>query len=93
MTKTQTVPCRSKLLRGAPQSTGVLVSMEARNGLSAKLAQEAGFEALRGRGVAISTAPGVGDINEASWTQVLEILEFIADESGNAGGQVADRGP
>ena len=53
--------------------------MEAHNGLSAKLAQEAGFEALWGSGLSISAALGVRDSNEASWTQVLEVLEFMAD--------------
>jgi phosphoenolpyruvate phosphomutase len=53
--------------------------MEAHSGLSAKLAAEAGFEALWGSGLAISAALGVRDNNEASWTQVLEVLEFMAD--------------
>src|SRR5688572_27372476 len=55
--------------------------MEAHSGLSAKLAAEAGFEALWGSGLAISAALGVRDNNEASWTQVLEVLEFMADAS------------
>jgi phosphoenolpyruvate phosphomutase len=53
--------------------------MEAHNGLSAKLAEEAGFEALWASGLSISAALGVRDCNEASWTQVLEVLEFMAD--------------
>lgn len=53
--------------------------MEAHNGLSAKLAEEAGFPALWGSGLSISAALGVRDNNEASWTQVLEVLEFMAD--------------
>lgn len=53
--------------------------MEAHSGLSAKLAAEAGFEALWGSGLSISAALGVRDNNEASWTQVLEVLEFMAD--------------
>jgi phosphoenolpyruvate phosphomutase len=58
------------------------ILMEAHNGLSAKLAAEAGFEALWGSGLSISAALGVRDNNEASWTQVLEVLEFMADASG-----------
>ena len=57
----------------------VTVLMEAHNGLSAKLAEEAGFEALWASGLSISAALGVRDNNEASWTQVLEVLEFMAD--------------
>ncbi len=53
--------------------------MEAHNGLSAKLCEEAGFEAIWGSGLSISAALGVRDSNEASWTQVLDVLEFMAD--------------
>jgi phosphoenolpyruvate phosphomutase len=81
MTKTLTAPSRSKRLRDLLLSESVVVLMEAHNGLSAKLAQEAGFEALWGSGLAISAALGVRDNNEASWTQVLEVLEFMADAS------------
>ncbi len=55
--------------------------MEAHDGLSAKLVEEAGFEALWASGLAISAALGVRDNNEASWTQVLEVLEFMCDAS------------
>jgi phosphoenolpyruvate phosphomutase len=53
--------------------------MEAHNGLSAKIAQEAGFKGLWGSGLSISASMGVRDNNEASWTQVLEVLEFMSD--------------
>src|SRR5215212_6516264 len=53
--------------------------MEAHNGLSAKIAEEAGFKGIWGSGLSISAALGVRDNNEASWTQVLEVLEFMAD--------------
>jgi phosphoenolpyruvate phosphomutase len=61
------------------RSDRITVLMEAHNGLSAKLAAEAGFEALWGSGLSISAALGVRDNNEASWTQVIEVLEFMAD--------------
>jgi hypothetical protein len=48
MTKTQSAPSRSKRLPDLLHSKSVVVLMEARNGLSAKLAQEAGSEALWG---------------------------------------------
>lgn len=54
---------------------------EAHNGLSAKIAEEAGFKGLWGSGLSISAAMGVRDNNEASWTQVLEVLEFMADQT------------
>ena len=53
--------------------------MEAHNGISAKIVQEAGFRGIWAGGLAISAALGVRDNNEASWTQVLEILEFMSD--------------
>lgn len=53
--------------------------MEAHNGLSAKVVEEAGFEGIWASGLSISAAMGVRDNNEASWTQVLEVLEFMAD--------------
>jgi phosphoenolpyruvate phosphomutase len=53
--------------------------MEAHNGLSAKIVEEAGFKGIWGSGLAISAAMGVRDSNEASWTQVLEVVEFMSD--------------
>ena len=53
--------------------------MEAHNGLSAKVVEEAGFEGVWASGLSMSAALGVRDNNEASWTQVLEQLEFMAD--------------
>lgn len=52
---------------------------EAHNGLSAKIVQEAGFRGIWGSGLSISAQFGVRDNNEASWTQVLENLEFMSD--------------
>jgi len=53
--------------------------MEAHNGLSAKIVEEAGFKGIWGSGLSISAAMGVRDSNEASYTQVLEVLEFMSD--------------
>lgn len=44
--------------------------MEAHNGLSAKIVEEAGFKGIWGSGLSISAAMGVRDSNEASYTQV-----------------------
>jgi len=79
MERSSTKPSRARRLREMLLSKDVAVLMEAHNGLSAKLAAEAGFEALWGSGLSISAALGVRDNNEASWTQVLEVLEFMAD--------------
>ncbi|MCG8547353.1 MAG: phosphoenolpyruvate mutase [Alphaproteobacteria bacterium] len=53
--------------------------MEAHNGLSAKIVEETGFKGIWASGLTISSALGVRDSNEASWTQVLEVLEFMSD--------------
>ncbi|MCU7840364.1 MAG: phosphoenolpyruvate mutase [Candidatus Thiodiazotropha sp. (ex Troendleina suluensis)] len=52
---------------------------EAHNGLSARIAEEAGFKGIWGSGLSLSAQFGVRDNNEASWTQVLEMLEFMSD--------------
>ncbi|MEE9301203.1 MAG: phosphoenolpyruvate mutase [Alphaproteobacteria bacterium] len=55
--------------------------MEAHDGISAKIVEEAGFKGIWASGLTMSAALGVRDNNEASWTQVLEILEFMSDAS------------
>lgn len=66
-------------LRRMIDGPGLSFLMEAHNGLSAKVAEEAGFSGIWGSGLSISAALGVRDNNEASWTQVLEVVEFMAD--------------
>jgi len=61
------------------QSQQVEFLMEAHSGLSARIAEEAGFQGLWGSGLSLSAAMGVRDNNEASWTQVLEAVEYMAD--------------
>jgi phosphoenolpyruvate phosphomutase len=61
------------------RSDQIEFAMEAHNGLSATIAEEAGFQALWASGLSMSAAMGVRDNNEASWTQVLEVLEFMSD--------------
>jgi phosphoenolpyruvate phosphomutase len=53
--------------------------LEAHNGLSARIVEEAGFKGIWASGLTISAALGVRDSNEASWTQVLEVVEFMSD--------------
>ena len=66
-------------LRALLQTPALSFIMEAHNGLSAKIVEEAGFEGIWASGLSMSAALGVRDNNEASWTQVLEMLEFMAD--------------
>ena len=53
--------------------------MEAHNGLSARIVEEAGFPGIWASGLSMSAALGVRDCNEASWTQVLDTVEFMRD--------------
>src|SRR3954470_9272467 len=61
------------------ESSDVEFLMEAHNGLSARIVEEAGFQAIWASGLSISASLGVRDNNEASWTQVLEVAEFMSD--------------
>lgn len=61
------------------QSRQVEFLMEAHDGLSARIVEEAGFKGIWGSGLTISASLGVRDNNEASWTQVLDVLEFMSD--------------
>ncbi len=72
---------RSARLRQMLLSNALEFIMEAHNGLSARIVREAGFKAIWGSGLAISAQYGVRDNNEASWTQVVDTLEFMADAS------------
>ncbi|MEM5421364.1 phosphoenolpyruvate mutase [Paraburkholderia sp. BR14263] len=72
---------RSARLRQMLTSNELEFLMEAHNGLSARIAREAGFKAIWGSGLSISAQFGVRDNNEASWTQVVDNLEFMADAS------------
>src|SRR4051812_10584618 len=72
-------PSRSARLRHIIESPGLAFLMEAHNALSARIAQEAGFDAIWAGGLSIAATLGVRDANEASWTQVLETVEFMAD--------------
>lgn len=72
---------RTMRLREMLQSNRLEFLMEAHNGISARIAKEAGFKAIWGSGLSISAQFGVRDNNEASWTQVVDNLEFMADAS------------
>jgi phosphoenolpyruvate phosphomutase len=81
ITKPRVMPSRSLQLRQMLQSAELEFLMEAHNGLSARIVKEAGFKGIWGSGLSISAQFGVRDNNEASWTQVVDNLEFMADAS------------
>jgi len=66
-------------LRSLIESPELTFLMEAHNGLSAKITEEAGFAGIWASGLTISASLGLRDNNEASWSQVLDVVEFIND--------------
>jgi len=70
---------KSEKLKTLINSTALEYLMEAHNGLSAKIVENAGFKGIWASGLSISASLGVRDNNEASWTQVLDVLEFMSD--------------
>lgn len=74
-------PARSKTsqLRHMLESPQLEFILEAHNGISAKIVEQAGFKGIWASGLAMSAQFGVRDSNEASWTQIVEMLEFMSD--------------
>ncbi|RDW20732.1 phosphoenolpyruvate mutase [Oceanobacillus chungangensis] len=70
---------KSTQLKNLIRSNQLETIMEAHNALSAKIVEETGFKGIWASGLSISAALGVRDNNEASWTQILEVLEFMSD--------------
>ena len=66
-------------LRNIITSPSLEYMMEAHHALSAKIVEEAGFKSIWGSGLSISASLGVRDNNEASWTQILDVIEFMSD--------------
>ncbi len=55
--------------------------LEAHNALSARIVEESGFAGIWASGLALSAQFGVRDSNEASWTQVVDMVEFMVDST------------
>lgn len=70
---------RNSIFRDSILGPGLSFICESHNGLSAKIVQEAGFAGIWASGLSIAAQYGVRDNNEASWTQVLDMVEFMAD--------------
>ena len=79
----ETLPSQSSStsakLRALIESPELEFLMEAHNGLSARIVEEAGFKGIWASGLSISAQFGVRDNNEISWTQVVEMVEFMSD--------------
>ena len=55
--------------------------MEAHDGISAKIVDNEKFDGIWASGLSISTAMGFRDSNEASWSQMIEIVERMVNVS------------
>ena len=53
--------------------------MEAHNGMSAKIVEESGFKAIWASGLCLSGSLGLRDNNEASWSQITDMLEYMVN--------------
>ena len=72
-------PRKTTQLRQMLESRALEFILEAHNGISARIVEEAGFKGIWASGLALSAQFGVRDNNEASWTQVVDMVEFMAD--------------
>ncbi len=61
------------------QTPELVFLMGAHDGLSARIAEVEGFEAVWASGFCISTALGVRDSDEASWSQLLSVIESMTE--------------
>ncbi len=69
----------SKKLRQLINSNQLEFIMEAHNGISSKIVEKTGFKAIWASGLCVSASLGLRDCNEASWSQVIDCLEYMAN--------------
>ncbi|WP_010304344.1 phosphoenolpyruvate mutase [Candidatus Odyssella thessalonicensis] len=72
---------KSNSIKNILQSGRLEFFLEAHNALSARIVEEAGFSGIWASGLTSSASLGLRDCNEASWTQTLDILEFMSDHT------------
>lgn len=66
-------------LRELLANEGIVYLMEAHDGLSARIAEVEGFEAVWASGFSISTSLGLRDSDEATWSQLLSVVECMIE--------------
>ncbi|NEU98205.1 phosphoenolpyruvate mutase [Bradyrhizobium uaiense] len=69
------------LRREVCSSDSLSFLMEAHDGLSAAIAERAGFKGLWASGLSIACSFGYRDANEASWRELVDAVERIVDSS------------
>jgi glycerol-3-phosphate cytidylyltransferase len=72
---------KAKQLRQLLNSKKTSIIMEAHSGISAKIVNKTGFQGIWGSGLSISASLGVRDANEASWSQVVSVVEYMNNVS------------
>ena len=70
---------KAKKLRELLVSDKTDFLLEAHNGISAKIVEKSGFKGIWASSLALSAQFGVRDNNEASWSQIVDMLEFMSD--------------
>jgi phosphoenolpyruvate phosphomutase len=70
---------RTTRLRQLVTRPEIAFLMEAHDGLSARIVQEAGFEGIWASGLTVSASFGVRDNNELSWSQVVDHVAFMVE--------------
>lgn len=70
---------RARSLRELLHSTELDFLMEGHDALSAAIVERSGFKGLWASGLSIASSLGFRDANEASWSQVVEVVERMAD--------------
>jgi phosphoenolpyruvate phosphomutase len=73
---------RTTALKRLVTRSEIAFLMEAHDGLSARIAAEAGFEGVWASGLTMSASFGVRDNNELSWSQVVDHAGFMAEAAG-----------
>mgnify|MGYP001242726676 CR=1 FL=1 len=68
-----------KAFRELLSSNSTEFILEAHSGVSAKIVEETGFKGIWASGLSISASLGVRDNNEASYTQILDVMEYMSD--------------
>lgn len=70
---------RAAKLRALLNSPQLEFLIEAHNGISAKIAEEAGFSAIWASGLSMSASLGLPDNNEVSSSEMLQLVEYMTD--------------
>ncbi len=70
---------RHETFRKLLEGPSLELVMEAHSAISALVAEQSGFKCLWGSGLTISSCLGLRDSSEASWSEALDVLEFMSD--------------